>query len=192
MGAPSTVTSGSSRVEAALAVHEEGDVALADAVLAVAGGVGVREGALHGVSPVDGGLQRVLQPVASRVLVVVQVALGAGAVGAGVQGIDEHGGHVDGPGDLDARQPQLLRNGGHLPVAVRLAGRQRGEGTAATQRAVEHRRPCRSQRVDARAMGVVEGEEVAGEVRGEDLVGSLDGSVANAVGRGHTRVLPPG
>ena len=173
------------QVEAALPVHEEGDVALADAVLAVAGGVGVGEGALDGVAAVDGGLHVSCSRWPGRVLVVVKVALGAGAVGAGVERVDEHGRHVDGPGDLDARQPQLLRHGWRLPVAVRLAGGQRGEGTAAAQRAVEQLRSRRSQRVDARAMGVVEGQEVAGEVGGEELVGPLDGSVANAVGRGH-------
>ena len=79
-------------VEAALPVHEEGDLAVLDCVVASRRPVGELECTLDRSEPVPRRCHGVDEPMACRVLVVVQVALRPRAVGPGVEGVDEHAG----------------------------------------------------------------------------------------------------
>src|SRR5262249_57415974 len=114
-------------VEAALAVHEKGQLAGGDLVGAVAGGVGEGELPVHRGESVVGGAYRVDQPVARRVFVVVEVALGALAFRPRVERVDEHAGDRAGAGDLDAGAPKIVGHGRHLPIP---RGGGRGGGPA--------------------------------------------------------------
>src|SRR5262249_34947102 len=78
--------------ETALAVRRKGQLAGGGGVGAGAGGVGEGERPVHGGESVVGGAYRVAQPVARRVFVVVEVALGALAFRPRVERVDEHAG----------------------------------------------------------------------------------------------------
>ena len=152
-------------VDAALAVHEEGELAGLDLVLALAPLVEVLQGALDGGEPVAGGGDGVDEAVAGGVLVVVQVALGADASGTGVEGVDEHVGDGDGAGDLDAGPPQVLGDGRDLPVAgVGLGLWQVGRKLALGQGPVEHVDALPPQVMNGGGEPVVEGHQVLDEV----------------------------
>jgi hypothetical protein len=74
----------------ALAVHEERQLALGDLVLAIALGVAEVELALYGRHPVVRERTVSISRWPPEVLVVVEVALGALALGPGVERVDEH------------------------------------------------------------------------------------------------------
>jgi hypothetical protein len=104
------------QVQAPLAVHEEGQLAGRDPVLPVAGGVAKVQLALHGRHPVVGGRHGIHQPVAARILVVVEIALRALTFRPGVQRVDEHRGNGARTGDLDAGFEEVRRDGRDPPV----------------------------------------------------------------------------
>src|SRR5207249_2208102 len=78
-------------VEPALAVHEERELSRRDPVALAALAILERELAVDRGETVVRGADRVDEPVAARILVVVQVALGALALGPGIERVDEHG-----------------------------------------------------------------------------------------------------
>src|SRR2546428_843113 len=89
-------------MQPALAVHEERQIAVGDLVVAVPLAVDEGELPVHRGQSIVRGAHGVDQPMAARVLVVVQIAGGALALGPGVQRVDEHGGDRARPRDLDA------------------------------------------------------------------------------------------
>src|SRR5215813_481467 len=111
-------------MEAALAVHEKWQLAGRDLVRAVACGVGEGELPDDRGESVMGRAHGVDQAVARGVLVVVEVALRALALGPWIQRIDEHAGDGAWPRDLDAGTLEVVRHGRHLPVP-RGGGRRR-------------------------------------------------------------------
>src|SRR5215467_15660707 len=98
-------------MEAALAVHEEGQLAGRDLVRAIACGVGEGELSVHRGEAVMGGAHGVDQAMARGVLVVVEVTLRALALGPRIERIDEHAGDGAWPGDLDAGTLEVVRHG---------------------------------------------------------------------------------
>ena len=131
------------QVEAALAVHEEGDLAVLDGVVASGRPVGELQGALDRREPVPRRRQGVDEPVAPGVLVVVQVALGARPVGTGVEGVDEHVRYRCRAGDLYAGASQVLGKRRRLPVEGRRVRRRQMAGQdAVLQRPGPARRPA--------------------------------------------------
>jgi hypothetical protein len=100
-------------------VHEEGQRAILNSVASTPRFIVVRESAFNGMESVEGRLDSVYQPVSCRVLIVVKVAFSAGAIGTGVEGVDEHVGDGNGAGDLDAWLPKLCWHCWHLPVLSR-------------------------------------------------------------------------
>ena len=171
-------------VQAALAVHEEGERAVLHGVVAAAGLVAVRQAARDGEHPVVGGPHRVDEPVPRRVLVVVQVALCADAVGAGVEGVDEHGGDGGGAGDLNARLAELGRHGGHAPRLRGVAG-GRGRRQLAVAGAGLRLRARLPERGHAGAERPVHVREVVAELRREQLRRAFGIGEGHAPDRGH-------
>ncbi len=162
------------QVHAALTMHEERQLARRDLVFALALGVVEIELATHRGQPVDGGAHGVDESVAARVLVVVEVALGALALRTGVERVDEHRGDRAWSGDLDARLLELVGNGRHLPVAGgRLARRQRRRA-AARVRVGEQPRAVGAQLQRARVQAIVERGQELVEGRREQPLGALD------------------
>ena len=103
-------------LEPSLAMHEEGQLAGGDPVLASALAVAEGQLAVHRGEPVVGGAHGVDQPMPGGVLVVVEVALRPLAFRPGIQGIDEHAGDRARTRDLDARLAQVGRHRRHLPT----------------------------------------------------------------------------
>ena len=185
MGAPSTRHLGLVEVQAALAVHEERQLAVGDPVLAIALAVDEAKLAVHRGQTVVAGAHGVDEPVAGRVLVVVEIALRPLALGTGIQGIDEHARDRAWPRDLDARRPKILGHRRHLPVAGRAsARRRRPRHDPLLQRPPQHPVALGAQCVRARREGVVHPHEIREERGREERVGALDGHDANAIGGG--------
>src|SRR5207244_1088222 len=114
------------QVHAALAMHEERQLARRDLVFALALGVVEIELATHRGQPVDGGAHGVDESVAARVLVVVEVALGALALRTGVERVDEHGGDRAWSGVLGARLLEVGGSGaGRRPACASASSRAR-------------------------------------------------------------------
>ena len=178
------------KVKSALPVHEEGQRAVLHGIVAIPRFIVVRESAFNGVEPVEGCLDGVYQPVPCRVLIVVQVALSAGAIGAGVEGVDEHAGDGNGARDLDARLPKLLGYRWHLPVLSRSVARWR----AAWRLVLSHRTmrsllSPHSERCNTSAKGIVHVGEVLAECLSEQLHCALNGLKCDITYRGHQYIL---
>ena len=153
---------GLDQVDAALAVHEERQLALGDLVLALALDVTEVELALHRGHPVVGRAHGVDQPVTARVLVVVQIAVGALAFRPGVERVDEHGGDRARPRDLDARA-SAGRPAPAGPSSCRRRRRRGGRGARPGAARARARRPRVEQGLDLRIQPIVERQQVVAE-----------------------------
>ena len=173
------------QVQAALAVHEERQLAGRDAVLPIPLAVHVLQLVVHRGEPIVAGAHRVDQAMPRRVLVVVEIALGALPFRPRVERVDEHAGDRARARDLDAGRGQVLRHRRHLPVGR--GGRARGQRLgqpALPERAHEPLVALGAQRVRARGELVAQADEVVAELGGEEGGGALHRGDLHPVGRG--------
>ncbi len=132
-------------------MHEEGQLAVGQAILAAPIGIGKRQGAFNRCQAVPRRRQRIDQPVPGGVLVVIEVANGTRALRSGIQRVDEHVGDGGRPRDFDAGAFQVLRHRRHLPIAgVDVRNRGMGGEDAVLQGAAQYLGAARAQRLDAR------------------------------------------
>ena len=184
-GFPSMVTSGSSRCRPRSRCMKKGSGPSCTAVVATARLVVVRQAAADRLHAVLCRSHRVDQPVPRRVLVVVQVALRADAVDAGVEGVDEHGRDGGGAGDLDAGLAQLGGNGRHPPRLRGVAGGRALGELPLVYRPVLRLRPRLSEGGHPRPESPVHVREVHAELRRKQLIRPLDGRKRNAANCRH-------
>jgi hypothetical protein len=177
-------------VKATLPVHEEGQRAVLHSVVATPRFIEVRKSALNGMEPVEGSLDGIYQPVPCRVLIVVEVALSAGTIGARVKCVDKHAGDRNGDSDLDARLPQLCGYRWNLPVQ----GRSIAWWRAARRLVLSHRTmgsllSPHSKSCNTSAKRIVHVGAVLAECRSEQLCCAINWLECDVTDREHRYIL---
>src|SRR5439155_737744 len=178
-------------MEPAFAVHEERQLPRREPVAPPALAVLERELAVDRGEAVMRGADRVDEPVAPRILVVVQVARGALAFGPGVERVDEHGRDRARARDLDPGPLEIVGNGRNAPAPARRRAHGRVAGHhVLLERTLEHLVAPLAQLQGARPERVVQADHVLAERRSEKPRGSFDRDELHArrVG-GHRRPL---
>jgi len=156
-------------VEPALAVHEERELSRRDPVAFAALAILERELAVDRGETVVRGADRVDEPVAARILVVVQVALGALALGPGIERVDEHGRDRARARDLDPGLPELVGNRRNAPVpGIRRAHRRVAGHDVLVQRSPQDFGAPGAELERAGAERVVQEDQILAERRSEE------------------------
>src|SRR5207253_9700522 len=155
-------------VEPALAVREERELSRRDPVAFAALAILERELAVDRGETVVRGADRVDEPVAARILVVVQIALGALALGPGIERVDEHGRDRARARDLDPGLPELVGNRRNAPVSdIRRAHRRVAGHDLLVQRSPQDLGALDAELEGARAERVVQEDQILAERRSE-------------------------
>ena len=174
-------------MKTALAVHEERQIAGLDFVLSLPGRVEVSQRVIHRSTPIQGGSYGVGQAVPGRILVVVQVAFRAFALGSRIQRVDEHRGDRRGAGYFDSWLAEFGGNFRHVPLGIVRRTRIRmPRHAAAPQRGVNRLKPGLARIADAFCESSVQVGNQRQQVFRKSLLSAIHRGVFDTVGTGHS------